>query len=153
MSASALPGRRLEWYRAGMIAMAETGIRKGEGPVSETGGTADITTSSRAREIAVRSRDKMFGVITASNKTEDGRQKTEDGKNDFWQGGSVRRRCGATRRLSRGGEHAGRRSAVSRARAASGAIGSRDARRRSQRPGRPAAGAHGPGAGPRSESP
>jgi hypothetical protein len=44
MSASAFPGRRLDSYRAGMIAIAETGIRKEEGPVLETGGTADITT-------------------------------------------------------------------------------------------------------------
>jgi hypothetical protein len=44
MSARALPGRRVDWYRAGMIAIAETGTRKEEGPVPETGGTADITT-------------------------------------------------------------------------------------------------------------
>ena len=45
MSASALPGRRLDSYRAGMMATAETGIRKEEGPVLETGGTANITTT------------------------------------------------------------------------------------------------------------
>ena len=52
MSASALPGRRLDWYLAGMIAIAETGIRKGEGPVLETGGTADITTAAEYAERA-----------------------------------------------------------------------------------------------------
>ena len=46
MSASALPGRRLDSYRAGMMATAETGIRKEEGPVSETGGTANLTTAA-----------------------------------------------------------------------------------------------------------
>ena len=57
MSASALPGRRLDSYRAGMMATAETGIRKEEGPVSETGGTANLTTAAlngrRWRRIAV----------------------------------------------------------------------------------------------------
>lgn len=47
MSASALPGRRLDWYRAGMMATAETGTRNEEGPVSGTGGTANITTTVR----------------------------------------------------------------------------------------------------------
>jgi hypothetical protein len=47
MSASAFPGSRVDWYRAGMMAIAETETRKVEGPVSETGGTADITTHGR----------------------------------------------------------------------------------------------------------
>ena len=46
MSASALPGSRVEWYRAGMMA---TAVRRSEeeGPGDETGGTANITTAAQ----------------------------------------------------------------------------------------------------------
>jgi hypothetical protein len=47
MSASGLPGRRVDANLAGMMATAETGSWKLEGPVLETGGTANLTTTAR----------------------------------------------------------------------------------------------------------
>ena len=48
MSASALPGRRVEWYLAGMTATAETesvgNTGEEEGPVLSTGGTNNLNT-------------------------------------------------------------------------------------------------------------
>src|SRR6187401_3567155 len=44
MSASALPGRRLDSYRAGMMATAKTEAREREGPVLKTGGTNNLNT-------------------------------------------------------------------------------------------------------------
>ena len=48
MSASALPGSRVDWYLAGMIATAETGTLDVAGPVLETGGTRNLTTIAQA---------------------------------------------------------------------------------------------------------
>jgi hypothetical protein len=48
MSASALPGSRLDWYRAGMMATAVTVCVVFEGPGLETGGTANLTTTARS---------------------------------------------------------------------------------------------------------
>jgi hypothetical protein len=45
MSASALPGRRDDWYLAGMTATTETEPELKAGPEVETGGTANLTTT------------------------------------------------------------------------------------------------------------
>ena len=44
MSASAFPGRRVDWYLAGMTATAESKPLEKEGPVFSTGGTTNLTT-------------------------------------------------------------------------------------------------------------
>src|SRR6476646_10397731 len=51
-----------------MIAIAETGTRKEEGPESETGGTTDFTTASTGNSVqfcAIHGRDKLREVRTA----------------------------------------------------------------------------------------
>jgi hypothetical protein len=47
MSASALPGSRVEWYLAGMTAIAETETVSRLGPGLETGGTTNLTTTAQ----------------------------------------------------------------------------------------------------------
>src|SRR5258708_186066 len=151
MSARALPGRRLDWYRAGMMATVETGTRNEEGPVSETGGTTDISTSRGVRSSCEASFEAMIKCDTSEQP--DQRIKTEQ-DDDFTQGGGLRRRRDAARHLLRRGQHADAGVAVTRTRgAASRHRRGRVPRRRSPLPGREAAGAPGPGAGPRRQSP
>src|SRR5919107_4207892 len=50
ISASALPGSRVDSYLAGMMATAETGTLEWEGPVLDTGGTSNLTTDGNADE-------------------------------------------------------------------------------------------------------
>ena len=112
MSASALPGRRVDWYRAGMMAIAETGTRKEEGPVSETGGTANLTTAVRARR-RPRSNtihtDRVLSVFIGVDpwRKPRGRMTMQRiSRHDCTQDRVLRRRRRAARRVSRGGEHA-----------------------------------------------
>ena len=47
ISTRALPGRRDDWYLAGMTAIAETKALIGAGPELETGGTNNLNTTAR----------------------------------------------------------------------------------------------------------
>src|SRR4029079_10584817 len=147
MSASAFPWSRVYWYRAAMMAIAETETRKEEGPVSETGGTANLTTRvypCLSVFIRVHPWPKLRGRMRCSGSA----------PHDCTQDRVLWRRRRAARRVSRGGEHAVAGGAVAGARGAS--CGDRgihlDCRRR-ERAGREAAHAHGAGADSRSQSP
>src|SRR5262245_6654493 len=80
MSARALPGRRLDCYRAGMMATAETEARKEEGPVLETGGTSNLTTDAltphRAMHTDPNSRQRGRHGRTRMNSDQDRHRRT-----------------------------------------------------------------------------
>src|SRR3954468_2524975 len=125
MSASAFPGRRDDWNRAGMMAIAETETRKLEGPVSETGGTANLTTVIRRRTATDSHNDghgwtRMNTDFTWINRVIQRDTMTSSGlAHVCTQNRGLRRRWRAARGVSGVGEHAVTERSAARSRAAS----------------------------------